>query len=151
MSVEVIYGDIFEIEADILVNPVNCVGVMGKGLALQFKKRFPDMFVKYKENCSDGFQPGELFCSYTNDKLIVNFPTKNHWKDKSEYHYISDGLEALTKVLSFVYTLTTNPIIIAMPALGCGLGGLEFSKVKELIENEFKDSVHKIIIVLKGK
>lgn len=129
MSIIYNSGNIFDSEAEALVNPVNCVGVMGKGLALQFKQRFPSNYEAYKYECSqNNLKIGLLFCYEENSKLIINFPTKTHWKQKSELQYIDKGLIALQDLL------TKIPInSIAIPPLGCGLGGLNWTEVKPLI------------------
>ena len=119
-------GDIFNSKADSIVNPVNCEGVMGAGLALKFKERYPKMFIHYKENCN--LSIGRISFYPTKDYLIVLFPTKNKWKNKSKYLYIMEGLIDLKKHLS------VSPMkSIAFPKIGCGLGGLKWYVVKELI------------------
>lgn len=153
MPVKTISVDIFKTSAHILVNPVNCIGVMGKGLALQFKKRYPTMFKAYKKACDnkqinlctvDWYIPDDL----KRIPIIVNFPTKYNWRDKSEEHAIREGLFDL----SYCVELIKQPCIIAMPALGCGLGGLPFPMVKGHIKETFKNSIHTILICLhKGK
>ena len=125
-------GDIFEEDVEALVNPVNCVGVMGAGLALAFKKKYPDNFYAYRKMCPDTMVPGNLFLyresDDSNPKYIINFPTKDHWSDPSRLEYITSGLKSLRNVVK-----TRNLLSIAMPALGCGLGGLEWDTVRELI------------------
>ena len=120
------------IEADVeaLVNTVNCVGFMGKGIALQFKRAFPDNFTAYERACkADDVEPGKM-CVYetrrlVNPKYIINFPTKRHWRGKSRIEDIESGLRAL---VSEVKRLGIQSI--AVPPLGCGNGGLEWSTVK---------------------
>jgi len=128
---EAYYGDIFAINVDVLVNPVNTVGVMGKGLAKQFKERYPDMFEDYVRICRKGFDIGQLHVYHVSmDKTIINFPTKKHWKDPSSYDYIEAGLKQLTRYLN------KNPVeTIVIPPLGCGLGGLDFNIVNKMISN----------------
>jgi len=134
-SLNVIEGNIFDCDAQAIVNPVNCVGVMGKGLAAQFKKQWPQMFIDYKMACQDGrLKVGtvHLYALERTDgnlRYIINFPTKKHWKDQSELEDIYVGLYALKDIIE-QYDLKS----IAMPALGCGLGGLEWDRVKDLIE-----------------
>lgn len=127
-------GDILAEEAEALVNTVNCVGVMGRGVALQFKKMFPENFRAYAAACRrDEVRPGKLFVYetgfVTNPRLIVNFPTKRHWRGKSRIEDIKAGLAALT-------TLIREQDIrsIAIPPLGAGLGGLEWSDVRRSID-----------------
>lgn len=122
-------NDIFKSKAFAIVNPVNCVGVMGKGLALQFKKNYPQNYLEYKKHCDSGsLEIGKCFSFFENNKLIVNFPTKNHWKDQSTYSYIKLGLIALERHIEH-YKIES----IAIPKLGCGLGGLNFAIVKPMI------------------
>lgn len=133
-------GNIFDSEVEALVNPVNCVGVMGKGLALEFKKRYPSCYKEYVVACKNSeIYPGKCFLSgtyLTHDpslpKYIINFPTKNHWRDKSELDDIKSGLESLNEL---IYEFDIKSL--AMPALGCGLGGLRWKAVREVIENSF--------------
>jgi O-acetyl-ADP-ribose deacetylase (regulator of RNase III) len=131
-------GDLLEANADYYVNAVNCVGVMGKGIAAQFKAKYPEMFSDYKLTCKEGkLRPGVLHIW----KNIINFPTKNHWKDLSTYGYIDLGLEFLKQWLS----LRKECISVAMPALGCGLGGLDWMIVKEAIKDtlgELKNDIY---------
>jgi O-acetyl-ADP-ribose deacetylase (regulator of RNase III) len=103
--IELTSGDIFEADAEAFVNTVNSVGVMGKGVALQFKQRFPENFEEYKRACSDGtVVPGRMMVHETgrmmNPRYIINFPTKRHWKGKSSIEDIELGLEALVKEVS---------------------------------------------------
>jgi len=125
-------GSIFDCGADILVNPVNCIGVMEKGLALEFKKRYPDMYKTYRTLCDEGLlEPGLLHIWLDNDsgKHIINFPTKDHWRNPSKYEYIENGLASLQSWLNRNGTDKK----IAIPPLGCGNGGLDFDKVSRMI------------------
>ena len=123
-------GNILDDDVAALVNPVNCVGVMGAGLAKQFKKKYPDMFEEYVEACNSGtFKIGNVHAFAAADgHYILNFPTKYDWRDPSKVDYINDGLNTL-------YTALPNLGIrsIAIPPLGCGLGGLEWEVVKPMI------------------
>ncbi len=128
-------GDLLKAEAEALVNPVNCVGVMGKGLALQFKKAFPDNFEAYEAACKRGeVGPGRMFVFDTGrliyPRYVVNFPTKRHWRDKSRIDDIWTGLGALVAEIR-----DRDITSIAIPRLGSGLGGLDWSQVRPLIEN----------------
>ena len=130
-------GNLLEAKVEALVNPVNCVGVMGKGLALAFKQAYPDNFYYYKTACSLGeVKVGQMFITANNSFLypfyIINFPTKEHWKDPSKIEYVKDGLVALTKDIHRLQIKS-----IAIPALGCGLGGLEWKEVESLIISAF--------------
>jgi O-acetyl-ADP-ribose deacetylase (regulator of RNase III) len=137
--IEPVEGSILAADAEALVNTVNCVGVMGKGIALLFKERYPENFSQYEKACSSGeLQPGRMFVVPTgrlmNPRYIVNFPTKRHWKGKSRMEDIQAGLEALVEE---VRKLSLQSI--AVPALGCGNGGLEWSEVRPLIEAAFSE------------
>jgi O-acetyl-ADP-ribose deacetylase (regulator of RNase III) len=132
-------GNLLEEDAQALVNAVNCVGVMGKGIALQFKQAFPENFQQYKKACdAKEVQPGRMFTVPTgklfNPKYIINFPTKRHWREKSKIEYVQTGLKAL---VAEVQQLGINSI--AIPALGCGNGGLDWLEVKPLIESAFAE------------
>lgn len=127
-------GDILKTEAQALVNTVNCEGYMGKGIAYQFKMEFPENYKIYKQACMRGeFKTGNILLCTENRKVIVNFPTKNEWRKKSEYRYIEDGLDMLIKKI-----VEHNITSIAIPPLGCGNGGLEWSKIKPLIVSKLK-------------
>ena len=151
MTINFIRGNILESDAEALVNPVNCVGVMGKGLALQFKDKFPENFAHYRDACnSDGVSVGKMFVWRDHNppnKYVINFPTKRHWRDNSQYIFISMGLVDLVRV---VRDLDIKSIVI--PQLGCGLGGLDWQIVKPLIVDAFKDmeSVEVSIYDLRG-
>jgi len=126
-------GDILNADAEALVNTVNCVGVMGRGVALAFKKAFPDNFKAYERACGrDEVQPGRMFVFKTghlsNPKYIINFPTKRHWRGKSRLEDIQAGLAAL------VAEIREHGIrSVALPPLGSGLGGLDWSDVRPRI------------------
>jgi O-acetyl-ADP-ribose deacetylase (regulator of RNase III) len=140
-------GNILESETEALVNTVNCVGVMGKGIALQFKQAFPVNFDKYARACRAGVvKPGSMFIvelgTLEAPQYIVNFPTKRDWRNKSRLSDIQEGLNAL---LSDVKRLNIRSI--AIPPLGCGNGGLSWDDVRPLIVDTFSDlpDVHVII------
>lgn len=125
-------GNIFDSNMQTLVNPVNCVGVMGKGLALEFKKRYPKVNSIYERDCERGeFLPGSVRYYQSDDKahLIACFATKNHWKERSSYSFIATGLVKIQWLIS-----QGKIIELAIPAIGCGLGGLEWGNVKAQIE-----------------
>lgn len=135
MAIHYLKDNLLEAKADALVNTVNCVGVMGKGIALQFKQAFPKNFDAYLKACkAHQIHPGHMFVFNTTTqgkpRLIINFPTKTHWKAKSHLDYIKDGLKDLLRVIH-EHQITS----IAIPPLGCGNGGLQWDKVKLLIEN----------------
>jgi O-acetyl-ADP-ribose deacetylase (regulator of RNase III) len=132
-------GDIIGEDAEALVNAVNCVGVMGKGLALQFKAAFPANFREYAAACRRGeVVPGKVFLhetgQLTNPHFIINFPTKRHWRDKSRIDDIEAGLRSLRQEVE-VRSIRS----VALPALGCGLGGLRWVEVRPLIQRMLTD------------
>ncbi len=132
--IEYTYGDILQCEADALVNTVNCVGVMGRGVALQFKNVYPENFKAYEAACKHkAVQPGRMFVFETGQltltRFIVNFPTKRHWRDKSRIEDIETGLTDLVNVIR-----AKGIRSIAIPPLGAGLGGLDWNEVRPRIE-----------------
>lgn len=124
-------GDLLQSPAAVLVNAVNTVGVMGKGIALAFKKKYPDMFNKYRELCKNKqFDMGQLWLYKTPDKWILNFPTKRDWRQKSQLEDIEKGLQKF--VAEYEQMEITS---ISFPMLGCGSGGLNWeSQVRPLME-----------------
>ena len=139
-------GSIFDSGCEALVNPVNCVGVMGKGLALQFKQRFPTNFASYAKACRAGdLVPGRMHLFDTGSQLprcIVNFPTKRHWRDASRLEDVAHGLAALAGVIA------ANDIrSIAIPPLGCGLGGLPWPDVRALILRHMASLDHTDVVI----
>lgn len=132
-------GSIFEEDAKALVNTVNCAGFMGKGIALDFKRAFkrvcPMYFKEYESLCKNReMRPGRVFVFETgsacNPLYIINFPTKLHWRGKSRMEYIQDGLASLVEEIR-----KRDIRSIALPALGCGLGGLNWDEVRQQIED----------------
>jgi len=127
-------GDLFNEDVEALVNTVNCVGVMGRGIALQFKKAFPDNFKVYAAACRQNeVQPGRMFVfatnQMTNPRYIINFPTKRHWRGKSRMSDIEAGLRSLVTEIRRLGIRS-----IALPPLGSGLGGLEWNVVRKRME-----------------
>jgi O-acetyl-ADP-ribose deacetylase (regulator of RNase III) len=127
-------GNVIEADAEALVNTVNCEGFMGKGIALQFKKAFPENFKAYAQACRAGeVRAGRMFVfstgSMVNPKYIINFPTKRRWREKSRIEDIESGLEAL---VDEVRRLKLSSV--AVPPLGCGHGRLDWAVVRPLIE-----------------
>lgn len=126
-------GSIFDSDADAIVNAVNCVGVMGAGLAKAFKDRFPHMNEQYEVKCKLGLlKPGQLdiYVIDSTPKYIINFPTKDDWRNPSELKYILSGRRAMIDVVE-QYKMKS----VAIPALGCGLGGLSWGVVKPILRN----------------
>jgi len=127
-------GDILSEDAEAIVNTVNCVGIMGRGLALQYKNKYPQNFKEYEIACKkEAVKPGKMFVHQTgqliNPKYIINFPTKRHWKGKSKIEDIENGLDDLIQVIQKLHIKS-----IAIPPLGSGLGGLEWNVVRKRIE-----------------
>jgi O-acetyl-ADP-ribose deacetylase (regulator of RNase III) len=132
-------GDLLREDAEALVNTVNCVGIMGRGIALQFKNAFPENFKTYAAACArNEVQPGQMLVfktgRLTNPKYIINFPTKRHWRGKSRIEDIDAGLVALANEIR-----SRNIHSIAIPPLGSGLGGLDWSNVRPRIENSLRE------------
>lgn len=136
--IEYTSGNILFADAEALVNTVNCVGIMGRGIALQFKNAYPENFKAYEKACFDKkVQPGRMFVFATeelaNPKYIINFPTKRHWKGKSRMEDIEAGLVDLVKVIERLAIRS-----IAIPPLGSGLGGLQWDDVRPRIESAMR-------------
>jgi O-acetyl-ADP-ribose deacetylase (regulator of RNase III) len=131
-------GDILNSTAEALVNPVNCVGIMGKGLALQFRRTYPRMYQDYQRVCVAGLlEPGSLHVFPVGARYIINFPTKIHWSGKSKLTFIEVGLQALVEEI-----LLRDIQSVAVPPLGCGLGGLQWQDVYPLIRKYFTPLPH---------
>jgi O-acetyl-ADP-ribose deacetylase (regulator of RNase III) len=135
--IQYITGNILDSKAQALVNTVNTMGVMGKGIALQFKKAYPNNYKAYQKACKNSeLKVGNMFVTkdsntVSGEKIVINFPTKTNWKKPSEYKYIEDGLDNLVEVIN------KNKInSIAIPPLGAGNGGLNWQKVKQIIEEK---------------
>lgn len=131
-------GDILQADADALVNTVNCVGVMGRGIALHFKSAYPANFKAYAAACKTGdVQPGRMFVHDTGQpapRWIINFPTKRHWRGKSHIEDIEAGLDALVREIR-----ARGISSVAIPPLGSGLGGLAWRDVRPVIEATLAD------------
>jgi O-acetyl-ADP-ribose deacetylase (regulator of RNase III) len=142
MTILIKKGDMFAEPVEALVKTVNCVGVMGKGVALEFKNRWPANFKAYKKLCDDKeLQPGQMFVFDTKSlfdsegpRFLVNFPTKAHWRSKSKMSYVEDGLDALASAIQ-EYGIKS----IGIPPLGCGNGGLNWVDVKPLIVSKLSE------------
>ncbi|MEL7316038.1 MAG: macro domain-containing protein, partial [Cyanobacteria bacterium J06559_3] len=140
-------GDILRAETEALVNTVNCVGVMGRGIALQFKKAFPQNFKAYAIACkNEEVQPGRMFVfetgQLTHPHYIINFPTKRHWRGASRMQDIDSGLKALVETIG-QYEIQS----IAIPPLGSGLGGLNWLEVKSRIETVLQPLTNVRIVI----
>lgn len=132
--IEYVNGDMFQSDADCLVNTVNCEGYMGKGIAYQFKVKFPENNQSYVKACKTGMlKVGQIHYYVEDGKTIINFPTKNKWREPSKMSYIEDGMDAFVQVLP-----TLNVKTVAIPPLGCGNGGLEWRVVKSVIVDKLQ-------------
>ena len=135
MVIKYTQGNIFESNCQALINTVNCEGKMGKGLAYQFKKKFPEMEQDYVKVCEHGeLYPGKLHIYQENKILIINFPTKNKWREKSKIEYIINGLKNLKEEI-----VKRDIRSVAIPPLGAGNGGLNWNEVKSEINRELLD------------
>lgn len=153
MSIEEGVGSIFDSGLDSLVNPVNCVGVSGKGLALEFKRRLPDAVAGYETAARAGsVKVGavtscfstRILAGRTKGTLVYHFPTKWHWRDDSDIDWVKKGLEFLShRVRKNVYHGFRS---VGIPALGCGEGRLSWSAVRPLIVKAFQDSPARVVV-----
>lgn len=132
-------GNLLHSDADILVNPVNCEGVMGAGLAKAFKERYPRLFHQYATDCMAGlYKPGSVFCYDTEDvehgvRIIACFPTKTTWRAPSRIEHIADGMRDLFRMMLIHNEHMQRSVSVALPKLGCGLGGLPWPQVHDVI------------------
>ena len=140
MSIICRHADLFTSQAEALINPVNCVGVMGRGLALAFSRRYPEILAPYRAACrTGGLRPGRVMIHKLAQRqpgdpvYVVHFPTKRHWRDASRIEDIAVGLTDLAARCGGAAGIRS----IAVPALGCGLGGLPWAAVSALIERHF--------------
>lgn len=142
-----VVGNLFDSRTEAIVNTVNTVGVMGKGIALQFKKHFPENFKVYAKACKNNeLNIGDLLLTeeqrlHEGKRIIINFPTKTSWRKPSEYEYIEIGLKKLSTLLK-----ERSIRSVAIPPLGAGNGGLNWHKVKELIEKHLSDVDCNIVV-----
>ncbi len=137
-------GNILESPTEAIVNTVNCEGFMGKGIAYQFKVKYPENNKEYVKRCrNNSFTIGDILLFRENDKVILNFPTKDKWRKKSEYEFIEKGMKTLRSTI-----IENNLKSVSIPPLGCGNGGLEWVKVKELIINNIKDISKDVDIII---
>lgn len=141
--VDSIYCDMFKTFAQTMVNPVNTVGVMGKGLALKFKNTYPKMFEEYKSSCRNGeLKIGKLkLVKVQQNRYVLLFPTKEDWRNPSKLSYIESGLKEFCNTYEQLGITS-----IAFPKLGCGCGGLSWTDVKPLMQKYLNDLPIEIII-----
>lgn len=142
MAVTYTTGDILRADAHCLINTVNCEGYMGKGIAYQFKLEFPENNQSYVSACRSGkLVPGTLHCFSEKGKLIVNFPTKNRWRENSRMEYIQLGLNELRRLIR-----EKGIQSVAVPPLGCGNGGLDWEQVRPVIEERLANLPCDVVI-----
>lgn len=140
-------GDLFQAPAQTLVNTVNTVGVMGKGIALRFKQIFPEMFKEYRASCERGeLDIGALHIYATENKIVLNFPTKKHWRNPSKLEYIEAGLETFVSIYQ-----KAGIHSVAFPPLGCGNGELDFADVRPVMERYLANLPIPVFIYAPGK
>ena len=149
-NIEIRTGDIFKADAEAIVNTVNCVGIVGRGIALQFKNAYPANFKAYKAACdAEQVQPGRMFVYETGKftpRFIINFPTKRHWKGKSRIEDIEAGLIALAEEIK-----SRGIKSVAIPPLGAGLGGLDWDDVLPRIKSALQDIPDINVIIFEPK
>lgn len=150
-DIKIIVGDIFTQPVDALVNPVNCVGVMGAGLAKQMKQRFPDMYREYRELCEDGsLLMGGYSVHAAQYPAIINIPTKYHWKSSADFEMIKESLRAITNAHNHRFSLL-DIHSVAFPLLGCGLGGLKEQDVLPMMVEFLENSPFERVVIVKYK
>ena len=156
MSIQEVTGDILQCphNEDTIIIPVNCVGVMGKGLALQTKLQYPEVYEFYKELCDEDYITtlGHVYAAnrkyllemreISNPQVVILFPTKDHWKNPSQLTYIENGLQGLVNWLS----IQPDKRKVGIPKLGCGLGGLDWKDVYPLITQYLSSLSHKFTL-----
>lgn len=130
MPIEYCEGNLMESACEAIVNTVNCIGVMGKGIALKFKQRYPEVFRAYNSACRRGeVRVGQVHCLRASDgKLVINFPTKEHWRNSSRIEWIEEGMRDLVRAVRAHEVKS-----LAMPRLGCGNGGLDWDDVHPVV------------------
>jgi len=146
MGLIYVSGDILEATTEAVANPVNCVGIMGDGLAKQFRDKYPNMFRHYCDACHRGvLAPGRLLIYdreiFNPPFYIISFPTKKDWRHPSKLEYIESGLVALVKILRLMGINS-----ISVPKLGCGLGGLDWKDVNSLIKKHLSDVNCQVVV-----
>lgn len=141
-------GNILDSHASLIVNPVNCCGVSGAGLALQFKGKYPTSYEDYKYHCrTEGMRPGDVYSTLEDfdDFYLLNVATKDHWRHPSRIEWIERGVENIAKeVISLNYL--AEHYTLAIPKLGCGYGGLDWAEVKPIIVNGLKELTCQVVI-----
>lgn len=142
--IEYTKGNMFDCDADCLVNTVNCEGYMGKGIAYQFKMRFPENNKSYVKACKSGkLTVGQMHYYIEDGITIINFPTKNKWRENSKIEYIENGMDSFVELIPQLKVKK-----IAIPPLGCGNGGLVWNDVKKIIEDKLGNLINKYDFIL---
>ncbi|THJ71345.1 macro domain-containing protein [Candidatus Frankia alpina] len=141
-------GNLLQADVDALVNTVNTAGVMGKGIALQFRRAYPEMFVAYQDAAKAGqLELGRMHVwptgSFTGPRYVINFPTKGHWRSRSRLTDVERGLGDLVRVVGEL-----NVRSLAVPPLGCGHGGLDWQQVEPRIRAAFGDLDQDVHVLL---
>ena len=141
--------DMFKSNAQVLINPVNCVGAMGKGLALDFQKKYPGMNIAYKQDCNLGlYKPGTCRLYHVgNGQWVANIASKDHWKNPSKKEWVVEGIKNLVKELHARESFSANGNhfhSIAIPKIGCGLGGLNWKDIRPLVIRELRGQPYDI-------
>ncbi len=145
MPIEYVTGNLLEDPGDYLVNAVNTRGVMGAGIAKQFREQYPKMYIEYRNLCSkkDAIGPGKIHrYDLPNGQVILNAFTKDHWKQPSQLWWVEQCLDYIYQIVEFrgMVGRGTHELSVALPALGCGYGGLEWEQVKACIDRLFADA-----------
>jgi O-acetyl-ADP-ribose deacetylase (regulator of RNase III) len=134
-------GDLFKARAPALAHGCNCAGAMGKGIALEFRKRWPDMFERYREMCRRGqFQPGDVFVWTAEDRVIFNLGTQRHWRTKATREAIAQAVHRMS-----AYALKDNIDEIATPRIGAGQGGLPWRDVRAILDDEVPNELRVVV------
>lgn len=146
MGLTIVKGDLFTSKAQTLVNTINCVGAMGKGIALDFKLRYPEMYQRYVELCNQKLiKIGSLWLYKSPEKWVLNFPTKDDWKNKTKIEYLTSGLQ------KFLDTYKEKGITsIAFPLLGANNGGLDPKLSQDVMTNYLKQCDIEVAIYIKN-
>ncbi len=142
-------GDLFSEKFDIIVNPINCTATSGKGLALEFKKRYPYNNNVLQACCiNEKLDVGNVYLIYDtkNSQYIANITTKDDWQNPSRYEWVYSGLQSLRETIVDIYNKDGLVFSVAMSYIGCGLGGLSKEKVKPYIDKHLGDLPNKIVV-----
>lgn len=135
------HGDLFDADEPALAHGCNCAGAMGKGIAVEFRRRWPAMFDEYRQRCRRGeFTPGDLFAWVDDDRVILNLGTQRHWRTKATPDAVRAAIEAMVD-----YARQNRIDAIAMPRIAAGLGGLEWSDVRAILDQAVPDDLTVVV------